>query len=124
MMKFHKPLLFAFTAGALLFAGNLLAQDVPVPATSTMQTQPTTIPAPDAAAYSTPQGELTVHSAPAPAPVIGPAPTFEQLSGGGKAITEDQAMAYLPLVNDFINADSNRNGSISKTEYARWTKQL
>jgi len=65
-----------------------------------------------------------VQSSPAPAPVIGPAPSFEQLSGGGKSISPEQAVAYPPLANDFINADSNRNGSISKAEYTNWTKQL
>ena len=77
-----------------------------------------------AATYQAPQGQVTAQSTPAPAPVIGPAPAFEQLSGGGKSITADQAAAYPPLANDFINADSNRNGSVSKAEYTRWTKQL
>jgi hypothetical protein len=149
-MKSRKPLLYIFSAGMLLFGSNLIAQDAPPPpppAEPAMPAPPTP-PAPPAAATSsampaapmpeqgtntaagqtasgqTPQGELTVHSAPAPAPTIGPAPSFEQLSGGGKAITEDQAIAYLPLANDFINADSNRNGSVSKAEYERWTKQL
>lgn len=76
------------------------------------------------ATYQTPQGELTVRSVPAPAPIVGPAPAFEQLSGGGKAITEAQAAAYPPLVNDFINADQNRNNSISANEYQQWLKQL
>lgn len=75
------------------------------------------------AAYQTPQGELTVRSMPAPAPQIGPAPDFAQLSAGGKGITEEQAVAYPPLANDFLHADSNRNGSISKAEYQRWAKQ-
>ena len=65
-----------------------------------------------------------MRSVPAPAPVIGPAPAFEQLSGAGKSITADQAVAYPPLANDFIHADSNKNGKISKTEYTNWTKQL
>ena len=80
-------------------------------------------PAADQASYPTPQGELTVRSMPAPAPQIGPAPAFTQLSGGGKGITEQQAAAYPPLANDFLHADSNRNGSISKAEYQRWTRQ-
>jgi hypothetical protein len=84
--------------------------------------------APDAATasqavYQTPQGELTVRSVPAPAPQIAPAPDFAQLSAGGKGITEEQAVAYPPLANDFLHADSNRNGSISKAEYQRWAKQ-
>ena len=51
----------------------------------------------------------------------GPAPAFEQLSGSGKYISEDQASAYPLLANDFIYADHNRDGRISKSEYARWT---
>lgn len=76
------------------------------------------------ATYQTPQGELTVRSVTAPAPIVGPAPSFEQLSGGGRTITEEQAAAYPPLVNDFINADRNRNNSISANEYQHWLKQL
>lgn len=168
-MKSRKPLLSTLVAGTLMFAGTLVAQDVPPPppsqsATPDVPTAPTdttppparpvppmprvpgtqpmppTTPAPpmppaepmpataptggQAAAYPSPQGEVVVQSSPAPAPTIGPAPTFEQLSGGGKSISPEQASAYPPLANDFINADSNRNGSISKTEYTNWTKQL
>lgn len=75
------------------------------------------------AVYPSPQGELTVHSQPAPAPSYGPAPAFAQLAGSGKTISEEQAAAYPPLANDFINADQNRDGSISAAEYARWSKQ-
>jgi hypothetical protein len=156
-MKSRKPLLSTLAAGALLFAGSLLAQDMPPPLpppppAATEPAMPPAAPAADPAmpppasadnpamplppppanppappppgTLQTPQGEVTVHSSPAPAPVIGPAPSFEQLSGGRKAITEEQAIAYPPLANDFINADTNRNGSISKAEYAHWMKQL
>lgn len=69
------------------------------------------------------QGQVVVRSVPPPAPTIGPAPPFEQLSGGKKSISEEQAAAYPPLANDFIHADTNRDGHISKTEYTNWTKQ-
>lgn len=72
---------------------------------------------------NTPSGELTVRSVMPPAPPAGPAPGFEQLSGGGKYITEDQASAYPLLVNDFLYADHNRDGRISKSEYERWVSQ-
>lgn len=88
----------------------------PTPATASSSAQ--------AAASQASQGQVVVRSVPAPAPTIGPAPSFEQLSGGKKSISEEQAVAYPPLANDFIHADTNRNGSISKTEYANWTKQL
>ncbi|HEY0198939.1 MAG TPA: hypothetical protein VGC19_10430 [Rhodanobacter sp.] len=113
-MKSRKLLLSTLIASSLMFGSAVFAQDAPPPA-----------PAPDqtSATNQTPQGQVTVNSSPAPAPTIGPAPSFEQLSGGGKSITEDQAAAYPPLANDFINADSNRNGKISKSEYEHWLKQ-
>jgi hypothetical protein len=119
-MKSRKALVSIFTAGILLFGGTLFAQDMsaaPPPASSSM-------PSPNTAAMQTPKGEVTVNSAPASAPAIGPAPSFEQLSGGGKSISEEQAIAYPPLANDFVHADRNRDGKVSKAEYQRWLKQL
>ena len=129
MMKSRKPMLSALTAAALLFAGTLIAQDAPPPAPpppSQAMPAPASTAA-DAAVGQAPsaqttQGQTTVASVPPPKPVIGPAPPFEQLSGGSKSITEDQAVAYPPLANDFIHADTNRDGKISKSEYERWTK--
>lgn len=115
-MSLKKSLLSAAATGALLCTGSVMAQDMPVSAA------PTTAPT-QSAVFNTPQGELTVNSAPAPAPSFGAAPKFSQLSGGTKAITEEQANAYPPLANDFINADANKNGSISEAEYAHWAKQ-
>lgn len=118
MMKSRICLLSSIAAASLLLAGTALAQqDMP-------ESTPISAPAGNSASYQTPKGEVTVNSAPAPAPMVGPAPSFEQLSGGGKSISEDQAAAYPPLANDFINADSNKNHSISKAEYERWIKQL
>lgn len=166
-MNTNKSLLCTLTAGALLFAGGVFAQETPVPpppppapaapmpptpptppipptpptpATSATPSAmpaapmpaanaaavPSTAPMPagTGATYQTPQGELTVRSAPAPAPTIGPAPAFEQLAAGGRGITEAQAEAYPPLANDFIHADHNRNGTVSAAEYQQWMKQL
>jgi hypothetical protein len=98
----------------------------PAPATSTPpapSAQPASTPAP-APTSTSGQGQVVVRSVPPPAPTIGPAPPFEQLSGGKKSISADQAVAYPPLANDFIHADTNRDGRISKTEYTNWTKQL
>ncbi|KRE92489.1 hypothetical protein ASG87_00820 [Frateuria sp. Soil773] len=72
------------------------------------------------ASMNTPQGEVTVHSGMPPAPSFGPPPDFSQLANGGKSISSDQAVAYPPLANDFIHADHNRDGRISKSEYQRW----
>lgn len=91
-----------------------------MPPTPAMDAAPT---GSNTATYQTPQGELTVQSALAPTPVAGPAPTFQQLSSGAKAVSEEQAAAYAPLANDFLHADRNRNGSISAAEYQQWLKQ-
>lgn len=115
-MNFRTSLYGCLLAVGMLFAGAGLAQDTPAPAASTTAT--------GAATFNTPQGEVVVNSAPAPAPTIAPPPSFQQLAAGGKGITEEQASAYPPLANDFLNADSNKNGKISEAEYARWVKQL
>lgn len=73
--------------------------------------------------YQTAQGELTVTSGqPAPRD-FGPPPPFAQIAGGASHIREDAAAAYPPLANDFIHADSNRDGRISAQEYARWSSR-
>lgn len=129
-MKFRKPLLSTLTIGAIFFAGTLLAQDTPPPppppppATSA----PAAPPAPEqpmnnAAPAPAPQAQATVQSVQNPAPTIGPAPSFEQLSGGSKWITADQASAYPPLANDFLNASHN-GMHVSKSQYEQWVKQL
>ena len=75
--------------------------------------------------YPTAQGPLVVHWGQPEARQYGPAPAFAQLDQRGAGyLTSDEADAYPPLANDFIHADSNRNGTVSKTEYANWTKQL
>ena len=130
MMKSRKPLLSALAVAALLFAGTLIAQDTPppppppppAPMSSPAPTEASPAPT-ERAAYPTPQGQVVVHSAPAPAPMIDPAPSFEQVSGGGKSISEDQAAAYLPLANDFLNASHNGK-RVSKAQYDEWVKQL
>ncbi len=52
----------------------------------------------------------------------GPAPAFEQLdTDGNGSISESEAAGYALLANDFIKADANRDGRVSKREYERWT---
>lgn len=123
-MKFRKSLLCTLTAGAVLFATASAAQETPVPAPPPPATPTMASTGGNSATYQTPQGELTVRSVAAPAPIVGPAPSFQQLSGGGKFITEAQAAAYPPLANDFLNADHNKNGRITAAEYQQWLKQL
>ncbi|MDW2982169.1 MAG: hypothetical protein WBG81_07490 [Rhodanobacter sp.] len=120
MMKSRKPLLTTLAAGSLLFAGSLLAQDVPSPPSSTATATPSPAGQPDAVTMNTPAGELVVRSSMPPPPPVTTPPAFEQLSGGGKYISEEQAAVYPLLANDFLYADHNRDGRISKSEYERW----
>lgn len=148
-MKFRKPFLTAVTGSALLFAAATLAQDAPPPPppppaemaqpatpppppppsgdmaqpAQPMQPVPPMPPQTGSTTMPTPAGQLTVNSSMPAAPPAGPAPSFEQLSGGGKSISEDQAAAYPLLANDFIYADHNRNHRISKSEYENWLSQ-
>lgn len=76
------------------------------------------------AQYNTPQGELTVHSGPAPVRDYGPPPPFAQLDTQGRGfLSSTQADAYPPLANDFIHADANRDGKVSRAEYERWASR-
>ena len=112
-MKYRKPLLTALAASTLMLASQLIVQETPATAPADQTT----------ATMNTPRGELVVHSGMPPAPDVGPAPAFEQLSGGTRYISEDQSSAYPLLANDFIHADRNRDDRISKDEYTRWSTQ-
>jgi hypothetical protein len=135
-MKFRKPLVTLLTGGALLFTAVTFAQDAPPPPPPPADMAQPAEPAPPMPAapsqmpqqtgtthMQSPQGQLTVNSTMPPPPPAGPAPSFEQLSGGGKSISEDQAAAYPLLANDFIYADHNRDHRISRREYQNWLSQ-
>ena len=150
-MKQRTPLLALVTAGSMLLAGSLLAQDQPMPTpppppapstqatpppTQTMPTQSQTPPPPtqtmpaQAPTPPAPQGgtqaqtqagsqQVTINSS-VPPVNPGPAPSFEQLSGGTKYITESQASAYPLLANDFSYVDKGHTGHITKAQYEAW----
>lgn len=71
------------------------------------------------ATIASPQGQVTIQSS-IPPVSSGPAPSFEQLSGGTKYITEEQAAAYPLLANDFLYVDKGHTGRITKAQYERW----
>jgi hypothetical protein len=73
--------------------------------------------------YNTAQGPLIVHSGQPAARDFGPAPAFAQLDRRGAGyVTADEADAYPPLANDFIHADANRDGRVTRVEYERWLR--
>ncbi len=76
------------------------------------------------AQYQTPQGELIVHSGQPQPHDYGPPPSFAQLDTRGSGfLTATEADAYPPLANDFIHADANRDGRVSRAEYERWASR-
>jgi hypothetical protein len=51
----------------------------------------------------------------------GPAPSFDVLDiNQDGTISEDEAVGYALLANDFQMADSNRDKRVSRREYERW----
>lgn len=73
--------------------------------------------------FQTAQGEVVVHTGQPEARSYGPPPSFAQLDRRGAGyLTSAEADAYPPLANDFIHADGNRDGRISKAEYERWAR--
>ena len=124
-MKYRTPLLAIVTAGSMMLAGSLLAQDQPAPMPSAPPAPAAPMPAstPGAvtgsAQFNTPQGQLTVKSK-VPPVAAGPAPSFEELSGGSRYISADQATAYPLLANDFTYVDKGKTGHITKAQYERW----
>ena len=77
----------------------------------------------NATTYNTPQGPLTVHTSQPGPHDYGPPPAFATLDRrGAGSLSSDDAEAYPPLANDFIHADANRDGRVSRAEYERWAK--
>ena len=73
--------------------------------------------------FNTPQGQVIVHTGQPEARQYPAPPPFSQLDTRGAGyITSAEADAYPPLANDFIHADSNRDGRVSRAEYTRWAK--
>jgi hypothetical protein len=77
----------------------------------------------DSATYNSQQGQVTINSTMGQTPSTASPPSFEQLSGGSKVITKEQAKAYPPLANDFSYV-AGHSDYITKGEYERWLQKL
>ena len=129
-MTYRIPLLASLISTGLLFTGIASAQDQPTqPASPPAQSQPMQPANPppatgtDSTTFNGSQGQVTVHSTMGQTPTTASPPSFEQLSGGSKFITEDQASAYPPLANDFDYV-AGHSGRISKSQYEHWLQNL
>jgi hypothetical protein len=140
-MKSRTPLIALVTAGSLMLAGTVLAQDqtmptpppppsgqtmpaqpTPPPPTQIMPaTQPTPPPPPGGtqAQTATAGQQVTINSS-VPPVNAGPAPSFEQLANGKKYISESDASAYPLLANDWAYVDKGHAGRVSKAQYEAW----
>jgi hypothetical protein len=77
----------------------------------------------DSATYNSPQGQVTINSTMGNVPSTASPPSFEQLSGGSKVITEQQAAAYPLLANDFSYV-AGHSDHITKSQYEHWLQHL
>jgi hypothetical protein len=78
---------------------------------------------PGSATYNSSQGQVTVNSTMGHTPSTASPPSFEQLSGGSKVITEEQAEAFPPLANDFSYV-AGHSDHITKSQYEHWLQNL
>ena len=113
-MKYRTPLFASLISASLLVTGAAFAQQsMPSPA-GTDGTSTT---------FNSAKGQVTINSTMGQTPSTASPPSFEQLSGGHKVISKDEASAYPPLANDFEYA-AHGGSSISKAQYERWLQNL
>ena len=73
------------------------------------------------ATYQTDEGTLTVRSSqPDDPPPPKPSGLDELDSNGDGVLTESEASANIALTNEFIHADWNKDGKITRSELDNW----
>ncbi|GLQ51058.1 hypothetical protein ACFFJT_07615 [Dyella flava] len=117
-MKYRTPLFASLISASLLVTGAAFAQQSMPSPTGTESTSTTT-----STTFNSAKGQVTINSTMGQTPSTASPPSFEQLSGGQKVISKDEASAYPPLANDFEYA-ANGGNSISKAQYERWLQNL
>lgn len=123
-MTYRTPLLIPLLGTCLLFTGVALAQNQPMqPANPPQGNAAAPATGSDSATFNSSQGQVTINSTMGQTPSTASPPSFEQLSGGSKFITREQANAYPPLANDFSYA-AGHGDRISKSQYQCWLQQL
>jgi hypothetical protein len=115
-MKYRTPILVTLISASMLFTSAAFAQQAMASPTGAST-------AGNSTTFNSTQGQVTINSTMAKTPPTVSPPSFEQLSGGKKVISKDDASAYPPLANDFEYA-ANGGNSITKTQYQRWLQNL
>ncbi len=120
-MNRSTPAMAAFAASIALLAGSALAHNPPA-STATDNSRPDVVKS--AVTMPTETGTKTIRSGMPAQPAAGPAPAFAILDKQMRGyLDESDAEGYPLLSTDFIKADSNRDGKVSKAEYENWVAQ-
>lgn len=115
------PALATIAASLALMAGSAFAHDPPTTA-ATDNSRPDVVKS--AVTMPTETGTKTVRSGMPAQPAAGPAPAFATLDTHNRGYLDpNDAEAYPLLGTDFIKADANRDGQVSKAEYENWAAQ-
>lgn len=65
--------------------------------------------------------QVTIRSVQAPAAPDVPKPSFDALDTNHDGIiSESEAGAYVPLINDYLHLARKGTGGVTRTEYERW----
>lgn len=109
------------TASIALMASAAFAHDPPA-STATDNSRPDQVKS--EVTMPTETGTKTVRSGMPAQADAGPAPAFALLDKQMRGYLDPtDAKAYPLLATDFIKADANRDGKVSKAEYEKWAKQ-
>lgn len=112
-IRHHRKLIAALLVAAIVAATPVLAQTDDPPRRADQAHHSVTTQAAT--------GSLTLRYGMPAQPTAGPAPAFSELDHGGRGwLDENDAGRYPLLAADFLHADANRDGRISRHEYRRW----
>lgn len=115
------PAMATFTASLALMAGSAYAQN-PASASASDHARPDEVKT--STTMPTETGTKTVRSGMPAQPAAGPAPPFAVLDKQARGfLDQSDAEGYPLLSTDFIKADANRDGKVSKAEYENWVAQ-
>ncbi len=120
-MNRSTPALATIAASLALMAGSTFAHDPPTKSAMD-NSRPDEVKTSTTMATDT--GTKTVRSGMPAQPAAGPAPPFAVLDKQGRGFLDTtDAEGYPLLSTDFIKADANRDGKVSKAEYEHWVAQ-